>query len=105
MISRMKLSWLAVVLVSFGLLAGCSSQPEVSSREAMDLIKQFYTAANSKSEKRLADSEAEMKELIEAKKLSEAEIKAFEEIRDLARSGDWEKAQNRALSFAEAQVR
>ena len=71
----------------------------------MNLIKQFYTAVNSKNEKRLADSESALKELIDSKKLTQVEIEAFEEIRTLARNGDWAKAQSRALSFAEAQVR
>jgi fructoselysine-6-P-deglycase FrlB-like protein len=87
------------------MLAGCGSQPEVNSPEAMTLIKKFYTAANSKNEKRLADSAAELKELIESQKLSAAEQRAFNEILDLARGGDWDTAQKRALSFAEAQLR
>ncbi|MFO0941927.1 MAG: hypothetical protein U0930_14345 [Pirellulales bacterium] len=92
------------MLLSVSLL-GCNKQPEVTSPEAMNLIKQFYTAVNSKNEKRLSNSEAELQSLIDSKKISEAEIAAFEEIRKLARSGDWETAQKRALSFAEAQVR
>ncbi len=97
--------WFVLLLLAGGLVAGCGSQPEVTSPEAMNLIKQFYTAVNSKNEKRLSSSEAELQSLIDSKKLSEAEIAAFEEIRKLARSGDWETAQKRALSFAEAQVR
>lgn len=94
-----------VILILAMAMSGCNSQPEVSSPEALTLIKKFYTAASSKNEKRLADSEAEYHQLVEEKKLSEAEKVAFKEIIDLAHDGDWESAQTRALSFAQAQVR
>jgi hypothetical protein len=106
MISKAKrYSWSVCGLLVIALMVGCQSQPEVTSPEAMVLIKKFYTAANSKNEQRLADSEADLKELVDAQKLSDAERQAFKEIADLARSGDWDTAQKRALSFAEAQVR
>lgn len=98
-------SWSMAWLLLIAVLVGCGSQPEVSSPEAMNLIKKFYTAVNSKNEKRLADSEAELKDLVDSQKLSEAEQLAFKEIVDLARSGDWDTAQKRAMNFAEAQVR
>lgn len=103
--SKSRSRWMALAMMASCLLAGCGRQPEVTSPEAMNLIKQFYTAVNSKNEKRLSNSETELQSLIDSKKLSEAEIAAFEEIRKLARNGDWEAAQKRALSFAEAQVR
>lgn len=101
----LRASWSIGSLLLLALLVGCDSQPEVASPEALNLIKKFYTAVNSKSEQRLADSVAELKELVGSQKLSTAEQRAFEEIADLARGGQWDKAQQRALSFAEAQVR
>lgn len=86
-------------------LYGCSSHPEATSPESMNLIKQVYTAVNSKNEQRLGDCELKLKSLIESQKVDQAEAKAFEEIIGLARQGDWERAQSRALQFAEAQVR
>lgn len=87
------------------MLAGCNRQPEVSSREAMDLIKQVYTACNTKNAQRLSDSQKQFDELIESKLLSPAEESAFREIFQLAQNDQWETAQDLALSFAQAQVR
>lgn len=96
---------LALAVFYFLSLTGCGSQPQVSSAESMSLIKKFYTAANSKNDSRLKDCEADFAKLKQAAKLSEKEIESFDKILGLAKSGQWEQAQELALSFAEAQVR
>ena len=85
--------------------SGCNSQPQVSSRDAMQLIKQAYTACNTRNVERLASTESRFSELVAAGTLTESEQRAFQEIFDLARDGNWQKAQDRAFSFALAQVR
>jgi hypothetical protein len=87
------------------LLAGCNQQPEVNSREAMDLIKQVYTACNTKNAQRLSESQKQFDQLLESKLLSPAEESAFRKIFQLAQDDQWEAAQDQALSFAQAQVR
>ncbi|HAC92413.1 MAG TPA: hypothetical protein DCF63_17555 [Planctomycetaceae bacterium] len=87
------------------LLSGCHQQPEVNSREAMDLIKQVYTACNTKNAQRLSDSQKQFNQLLEEKLLSPAEESAFRKIFQLAQDDQWEAAQDQALSFAQAQVR
>lgn len=99
------MSFCALGLCMSLMLAGCNRQPEVSSREAMDLIKQVYTACNTKNAQRLSDSQKQFDELIESKLLSPAEESAFREIFQLAQNDQWETAQDLALSFAQAQVR
>lgn len=71
----------------------------------MDLIKQAYTACNTKNSQRLAATESRFQELVADGLLSEEEQKAFQEILDLAHDGNWEKAQNRAFSFAKSQIK
>jgi len=83
---------------------GCNQQPRVTSPEAFELIKQAYTACNTQNVKRLEVTKARYDELVAAGTLSEKERKAFLEILDLAREGNWEKAQDRAFSFAQSQV-
>lgn len=97
-----SLKWLLVLAVL--VLSGCNSQPRVTSPEAFELIKQAYTACNTKSAKRLANTKQRFEELKASGTLSEAEQVAFLEILDLAEQGDWERAQDRAFSFADSQV-
>lgn len=86
-------------------LCSCNSQPRVASPEALVLIKQAYTACNTKNSQRLAATQEEFDELVAAGTLTDSEQRAFQEIFDLANAGHWEKAQSRAFSFAQSQVR
>lgn len=87
------------------LLVGCNPQPRATTAESMELIKQVYTACNTKNTERLEKAEARLKTLVDQQLISEDERVEFESIIAQAREGQWEKAQNRALSFAETQVR
>jgi hypothetical protein len=98
------LATLCLVLAML-ILGGCNNQPEVTSAEALDLIRQAYTACNTQNDQRLSDTQAKYDELVAAGTLSESEQKAFKEILELARNGEWKKAQDRAFSFAQSQVR
>lgn len=87
------------------LLSGCGSHPEASSEDSMTLIKQFYTATNSRNADRLKVAKERLEELVREGKINEREKRSFNRIVELASSGDWETAQNESLDFARAQVR
>lgn len=96
-----------IILIGLGLISqtGCNSQPRVSSPEVMQLIRQVYTACNTKNAERLQNTQSRFNELVISGTLTELEQRAFQEIFGLARDGNWEKAQDRAFSFAQSQVR
>jgi len=87
------------------MITGCGSHPEVTSPDAMELIKQAYTACNTQSEERLTATKARYQELVDEGKFTDSEQSAFQEILDLAQAGNWKEAQDLAFQFAEAQVR
>jgi hypothetical protein len=102
---RLSLNGGALGVLVILLLVGCNTQPRATTAESMELIKKVYTACNTKNTERLEKAEAELKTLVDQQLISEDERVEFESIITQAREGQWEKAQNRALSFAEAQVR
>lgn len=85
--------------------SGCSSHPEVTSPEALQLIKLVYTAANTHNVDRLKACRERFNELVDSGKLSPAEQRSFESIIADAEQGDWETAQNQSLNFARSQLR
>ena len=93
------------LVLFFCLFLGCGSYPEVSSRESLDLIKQVYTACNTRDVKRLAECEKQLEKLRLSGKIGTSEIDAFRKSLDLAKNGNWEEAQNQALKFAQDQIR
>jgi len=110
MMTRVLLSssaWRGVLLliVVLSLLSGCSRHPKATSRESLDFIKQVYTACNTKNTKRLAACEERLVELQSEEKISQAEIKSFTQLLEIASKGDWESAQDIALQYAKDQVR
>ncbi len=103
--SHRVLRVLIAILACIFIFPGCRSQPRATSAESMDLIKQVYTACNTKNIERLDRAEAMLKTLIDQQLISGAEQVEFESILTQAREGKWDVAQRRALAFAEAQVR
>lgn len=89
----------------FCLFLGCGSYPEVTSRESLELIKQVYTACNTRDVKRLAECEKQLEKLRLSGKMGTKEVDAFRKSLDLAKNGNWEEAQNQALKFAQDQIR
>jgi len=87
------------------LLAGCNAQPRATTAASMELIKQVYTACNTRNMERVEKADAKLKTLVDQQLISEGERVEFESILSQARAGQWAEAQRRALSFAEAQVR
>ncbi len=87
------------------LLAGCHSYPEVTSPEALAFLKQLYTACNTRSLERLEACEQELAELVAQQQVSAEEEAAFAGIIEQARAGDWQRAQDAALRFADDQIR
>lgn len=89
----------------FCLFLGCGSYPEVTSRESLELIKQVYTACNTRDATRLAECEKQLEKLRVSGKIGTCEWDAFRKSLDLAKNGNWEEAQNQALKFARDQIR
>jgi len=84
---------------------GCRKYPPVTSPEALSLIKQLYTACNTRHEGRLAAVEAELHRLAHQGILGRREEEAFRSIVELARAGQWERAERESLRLAQDQLR
>ena len=72
---------------------------------SQELIKQVYTACNTRDAKRLAECEKQLKKLRVSGKIGTSQWDAFRKSLDLAKNGTWEEAQNQALKFARDQIR
>ena len=99
--------WTGAGLICLMLLAisGCREHPRVTSRESLDLIKQVYTACNTRNPERLNKCKVALDELVSNGEISEAEQQSFEKILKLAEAGEWQAAQSESLQFARDQVR
>jgi hypothetical protein len=84
---------------------GCRRYPPVTSPEALRLIKQLYTACNTRHDGRLTAVEAELHRLAQQGLLGQREEAAFRSIVELARSGKWERAERESLRLAQDQLR
>lgn len=94
-----------LLLIASAFCAGCSQHPKATSRESLDLIKQVYTACNTKNAKRLAACEERLAELESEGKISKEEVKSFRKVLEVASKGDWESAQTIAMKYARDQIR
>jgi hypothetical protein len=102
------LSGIGVVLLAalvFVWWPGCRQYPEVSSKEALQLVKLLYAACNTRDADRLAKVEARLEHVEAAGKLTPQEGQAFRAIIELARAGDWEQATRSSFKFAQDQIR
>ena len=103
--------WLLAILVLLAFVSAYlwwpswKTFPEVSSRESLQLLKQLYTACNTRSPERLQQVEIDLKKLIQQGKVGDAEQKAYLRLVALAQSGQWEEAARASLRFAQDQVR
>ena len=84
---------------------GCKEYPEATSRESLDLMKALYSACNAKNAEWLARVEKEVSEASESGEMSEKEAAAFGRIISVARSGDWQSAQEASFRFNQDQLR
>ncbi len=91
--------WMGLGLALFWMM-GCREHPRVTSRESLDLIKQVYTACNTRNQERLAASRQKLDQLATAGQLSQPSKISFRRILSTAESGDWESAQRSSLQFA-----
>lgn len=107
--SRRTVAWLALLGLLLALAwiwwPGCRTYPEVTSRESLDLVKALYSACNARNAEWLAKVEKEVNELSQDGKMSPQEQQSFRRIIALAKSGQWDEAQQASLTFAEDQVR
>lgn len=86
-------------------LRGCRGYPEVNSREAMETIKLLYNACSSRDPVRLEAAALRLGDLEKNGDLTHRESAAFRQILDDAQSGQWDRARDSCLQFAEDQVR
>lgn len=97
---------LAVLGVSLLIgLSGCAKYAEVSSEEALTIIRQLYTACSAKDAELLAKTKARVETALKSSDCSAEEAKAFFAIIRQAESGEWEKAAREAYRYAQDQVR
>lgn len=83
---------------------GCREYPPVTSPEALTLIKLLYTACNTKDEARLTEVERRVERAVSEGHMTPAEQEAFAKVIAQARGGDWDRATDAALKFAQDQV-
>ncbi len=96
---------LGLMTITCLLASGCREHPKVTSRESQDLIKQFYTACNTRNIERLNECQTKLQQLETEGAISPAESESFNRILQQARAGDWSNAQANSLQFARDQVR
>ncbi len=73
--------------------------------QSQEFIKQVYTACNTRSAERLQKCDERLEALVKDNLVSANEQVAFRKILESAKSGEWETAQEKALEFAQRQVR
>jgi hypothetical protein len=77
--------------------------PPVSSGTSLLLIKQLYTACNTKNAKLLDKFEARLQREHASQQITDEELTHFREIASVARAGDWEASMKQAYRFAQDQ--
>lgn len=77
--------------------------PPVSSGTSLLLIKQLYTACNTKNAKLLDKFEARLQREHQSQQITDVELAHFREIASVARAGDWEGSMKQAYRFAQDQ--
>ncbi len=68
-------------------------------------MRLLYTACNTQDNKRLSRVEQEFEQAKRQGKLSSAEQDAFQAILDLAKAGEWKRAEQASFRFSQDQVR
>ena len=97
--------WAAVLALLAVAALGCREYPTVSSRQSLELIKQLYTACNTRNSARLEACRQKVEHLAKEGSVTPSEEKAFKRILELAGQGDWDTAQSESLQYARDQVR
>lgn len=79
--------------------------PEVTSKQAMDLMKLLYAACNTKDPARLTKVEQGLQAMVKKGSITEKEQQAFADIIKMAKAGEWKAAEQASFRFAQQQVR
>jgi hypothetical protein len=77
--------------------------PPVSSGTSLLLIKQLYTACNTKNVKLLDKFDERLQREYASQKITDQELAHFRDIASVARAGDWETSMKQAYRFAQDQ--
>lgn len=108
--ARTRLAWLlslALLLMMTSIVVwwpGCRRYPPVSSDESLAAMKLLYSACNMKSITSVQEVERRLDKLQSAGRISPDELSSFQSIIALAKSGQWQKAEDEAFRFARDQV-
>ena len=98
---RMRKAWFAALGGAL-LLAGCGAPPQVSP-ENRRLIESLRTAVSTQRQDWLESNVKLIDEQAKAGKMNDDERQAFVEIVELARQGNWSKAQDQVIRLGKAQ--
>jgi len=107
---RGRLGWLLggtgvlLVLVVSVWWPGCRQYPSVTSPTSLKLMQLLYSACNARDPVRLTRVQQGVELALRQGKLTPAEVTAFTEIVQLAKSGDWARAEAASFRFAQDQV-
>lgn len=94
---------LALSLLSFTLLIGCSRQPVVEHNN-LALISSLRTACSAKNDTWLSGVERAVTKRFDDGAMSETERDEFTRLISLAKSGDWQSAESACFSWEKAQL-
>jgi hypothetical protein len=92
-----------VLFATLLLAAGCGTPQVAGDPDCFKEVDALYTAVTSKNAKLLGESEARLRKLHAAGKLSDAGLRALEPIIARARGGDWRPAAEELYVFMRAQ--
>jgi hypothetical protein len=97
---------LAVLLLGVsGGLTGCSRPPKLSSAEGVRLLQALRTACNSQNSDRLDRVESALAKAVEQGQVTESERAAVAALIEMARRGEWARANAACQRFEQAQLR
>jgi hypothetical protein len=104
--AKWKWAFLGILTIAIALIwrPGCRYYPPITSPEGMQVVKLLYTACNTQDPVRLSQAQQQLSALQAQGKITGRELAAFESIIQLAKAGEWKKAEMQSYRFVEDQV-
>lgn len=94
----------AVLAMGLSMLAGCSRDPTVTSKESLTIVKALWSACSAKNPQWLDTAKQRIERGFQERQVSAAEREVMLAIVALGESGRWDEATRRSRAFLEAQV-
>jgi hypothetical protein len=102
--SRSATALLALACLALPLATGCNRTPQVSdSPESLAAADGLWTAVTARQLPLIDASEAKIKQLHDAAKMSDDAFAVLEDVIAAARGGDWSDARDNLKAFAKGQ--